>query len=106
MFGKLRLKRRTALPPVTVYLFISEASPQTDKVCCGGDKHRPHPEEHRTEVGLTRLRQLKRDRNRQQPISMAMRPEALEGRSGTSQCLGPSFETAAQKCGLLKDEVH
>jgi hypothetical protein len=32
-------------------------------------------EEHRTEVGLARLRQLKKDRNRQQPISIAMRLE-------------------------------
>src|SRR5258708_9047063 len=38
-------------------------------------KHRPHPEEHRTEVGLARLRQSKKDRNRQRSISIAMRLE-------------------------------
>src|SRR6266404_6339363 len=77
----------------------------------GGSKHRPHPEEHRTEVGLAGLRQLKKGRNRQQPISIAMRLEGWrESRNvseklainGTSQCLGRSFETAAQEGGLLR----
>src|SRR6266403_241421 len=77
----------------------------------GGSKHRPHPEEHRTEVGLAGLRQLKKGRNRQQPISIAMRLEGWrESRNvseklainGTSQCLGRSFETAAQERGLLR----
>src|ERR1700674_3610252 len=62
--------------------------------------HSPHPEERATEIGFTRFRHLKKDRNRQQPISIAR-----VTKDGTSPCTYPSFETAAQKSAASSDTM-
>src|SRR5262249_26949114 len=61
----------------------------------------PHPEERPPKSGLPDFGSLK-CRNRQQPISMGGRPEALEGRRMATGTVGLSFETRCKDSALLR----